>query len=303
MEGNQQLAQLLSGRIQDRIDRRRRRAVRGGRVGRPVAEPPVVLRPACRRRVGRGAGRGLQHPIGRSRARSGARRRELDRWASYVRGWSGSRCSRGRPATPGNFRHLHQLFEGKSVLIAYASKKTRHRRRLLRRRQAGSRPDREGLDPRRDGRGDRRAPPRRHPRRGRASALRRAAAARRSSSTSRRSARRCTRGASRSRRSDVAELRKQADTRAVAGPAAGAGVAGHHRRRAGRVVAVGARGAPRPRSCKQRLHRQRLARAEDAAVADPHVRRAAGDRASTRARRRRANTPASSPARPSGCRT
>ena len=33
MEGNEQLAQLLSGQVQDRIDQRRRRAVRGGRVG------------------------------------------------------------------------------------------------------------------------------------------------------------------------------------------------------------------------------------------------------------------------------
>ena len=39
-------------------------------------------------------------------------------------GWPGSRWSRGPKSSHGSFRHLHQLFEGKSVLIAYAAKKS-----------------------------------------------------------------------------------------------------------------------------------------------------------------------------------
>ena len=85
------------------------------------------------------------------------------------------------------------------MLIAYASKETSDRGQLLRRRQAGSGVDREGLDPRRDGRRDRASG-------GSSSSTRwrvRSTASRsrrRRSSTRRRSARRCTRGASRSRR-------------------------------------------------------------------------------------------------------
>src|SRR5206468_567487 len=52
------------------------------------------------------------------------RPRELDRWASYVRGLEWRSLQKWTPDLAGNFRHLHQLFEGKSVLIAYAAKRT-----------------------------------------------------------------------------------------------------------------------------------------------------------------------------------
>ena len=52
------------------------------------------------------------------------RRRELDRWQSYVRGLDWKSLQPWTPNHVGNFRHLHQLFDGKSVLIAYAAKKT-----------------------------------------------------------------------------------------------------------------------------------------------------------------------------------
>jgi two-component system, OmpR family, phosphate regulon sensor histidine kinase PhoR len=52
------------------------------------------------------------------------RRRELERWQSYVRGLDWKSLQPWTPDQTGNFRHLHQLFEGKSVLIAYAAKKT-----------------------------------------------------------------------------------------------------------------------------------------------------------------------------------
>ena len=84
--------------------------------------------------------------------------------------------------------------------------------------------------------------------------------------------------------SDVAELRKQADRERLLGVllvpvslviiAVGLG-----------VLWLSVRAERRGVAAAQRLHRQRVARAQDAAVADPHVRRAAGDRASTRARR------------------
>src|SRR6185436_1754343 len=52
------------------------------------------------------------------------RPRELDRWQSYVKGLDWRSLEQWTPDLPGNFRHLHQLFEGKSVLIAYAAKTT-----------------------------------------------------------------------------------------------------------------------------------------------------------------------------------
>ena len=55
---------------------------------------------------------------------AGRKRREMDRWQSYVRGLEWKSLQPWTPDQPGNFRHLHQLFEGKSVLIAYAAKKT-----------------------------------------------------------------------------------------------------------------------------------------------------------------------------------
>ena len=129
----------------------------------------------------------------------------------------------------------------------------------------------------------------RDPGRGRAPDLRRAAAARRSSSTRRRSARRCTRGASRSRPATSPSCARRPRRERLLGVllvpvslviiAVGLG-----------VLWLSVRAERRASQLQERLHRQRLARAEDAAVADPHVRRAAGDRASTRARRWRAST-------------
>ena len=141
MEGNQQLAQLLSGRVQDRIDR-----VDGELFeevewdDRAPDDPPssfdlpagvesvVVLDDGAA-----ASGRSCPRPI---RPR---RRRELDRWQSYVKGLEWKSLQPWTPSHTGNFRHLHQLFEGKSVLIAYAAKKTDTGARLLRRRQAGPR--------------------------------------------------------------------------------------------------------------------------------------------------------------------
>ena len=92
-----------------------------------------------------------QDPLAVPAAGSAARRkRELDRWQSYVRGPRVEVAAAVDGRSAGNFRHLHQLFEGRSVLIAYAAKKTALGRALLRRRQAGPGPHHQGVDPRRD---------------------------------------------------------------------------------------------------------------------------------------------------------
>ena len=145
------------------------------------------------------------------------RKRELDRWGSYVRGLEWKSLQPWTPSHAGNFRHLHQLFEGKSVLIAYVSKKTDTGRAyyvaakldlgLIAKDWIPDEMDEVTVGHRRVAILDEVARP----------IYGDAAAGRRSSSTSRRSARRCTRGACRSRRSDVAELRKQADTERLLG--------------------------------------------------------------------------------------
>ena len=90
----------------------------GGRAARLVDLPPGVesvalLDEALKIRVDRTrrptrAGGGGSSTAGRATCKG------LD-WKS-LQPWT--------PDQPGNFRHLHQLFEGKSVLIAYAAKKT-----------------------------------------------------------------------------------------------------------------------------------------------------------------------------------
>ena len=135
----------------------RRRAVRRDRVDRHLG------RSARPRRSARRAWRRWRCSTRRSRSvalpapDAARRRRELDRWQSYVRGLEWKSLQPWTADQPGNFRHLHQLFEGKSVLIAYAAKKTDDGPQLLRRGEAGPGAHRQGVDPRRDGGGDRQA--------------------------------------------------------------------------------------------------------------------------------------------------
>src|SRR5688572_10675766 len=124
METNQQLAQLLSGRVQDRIDRADAVLFEEVEWDDTAVDPPstfelpagvesvVVLDAALKIRALVPA------------PETPNRRRELDRWQSYVRGHEWKSLQPWTPTHMGNFRHLHQLFDGKSVLIAYASKKT-----------------------------------------------------------------------------------------------------------------------------------------------------------------------------------
>ena len=81
-----------------------------------------------------------------------------------------------------------------------------------------------------------------------------------------------------SRKRACARRRDHLEWQKVIQPAVRAAVHGDHRRRHGHRAAVGG-GRAAGLAPEERLHRQRVARAEDAAVADPHVRRDGGHRA------------------------
>jgi len=125
MEGNRQLAQTLAGSIQQRIDTADFdlfKAVDWDDDARAPHERDEPLPEAVESVVV--LDRLLQirsvypQPDGRHRSR------ELERWQNYVRGLDWNSLQPWTAAQPGNFRHLHQLFDGKSVLIAYASKQS-----------------------------------------------------------------------------------------------------------------------------------------------------------------------------------
>jgi len=135
MEGNRQLAQSLAGGIQQRIDTADFELFKEVAWDDGAPEPPTsvalpkvvesvaVLDKDLRIRsiipgpslAAGGAGAGAADPKKRAR--------ELERWQNHVRGLDWKSLQPWTSAQPGNFRHLHQLFEGRSVLIAYAAKK------------------------------------------------------------------------------------------------------------------------------------------------------------------------------------
>jgi two-component system, OmpR family, phosphate regulon sensor histidine kinase PhoR len=124
MDGNQQLANLLIEQLQDRIDKTDSELFEELEWTDAAASPPATVDlPAGVKSVAlldeNLRIRMLYPPPDPAR-----RKRELDRWQSYVKGLDWKSLKPWTPDQPGNFRHLHQLFEGKSVLIAYAAKKT-----------------------------------------------------------------------------------------------------------------------------------------------------------------------------------
>jgi two-component system phosphate regulon sensor histidine kinase PhoR len=131
MEGNEQVAQLIISQIQNRIDELDRDLFAMIEWRNTTEEPPsffelppgvesvAILDQALKIRS---IYPGLPVPAVPSDPRR--RPRELDRWQSYVKGLDWRSLQAWTPDLPGNFRHLHQLFEGKSVLIAYAAKTT-----------------------------------------------------------------------------------------------------------------------------------------------------------------------------------
>src|SRR5215470_11154311 len=128
MEGNQQLAQMVIGQVQDRIDQVDRELFEGVEWPDPAGDPPAsVDLPAGVESVAL-LDEGLKIRSLYPAPDPARRRREMDRWQSYVRGLEWRSLQPWTPDLPGNFRHLHQLFEGRSVLIAYAAKKNADKR-------------------------------------------------------------------------------------------------------------------------------------------------------------------------------
>src|SRR5215469_977755 len=124
MEGNQQLANLLVEQLQDRIDKADGELFDELEWNDAAADPPAhVDLPDGVESVAL-LDEGLKIRSLYPTPDAAHRRRELERWGSYVRGLEWKSLQPWTPEAPGNFRHLHQLFEGKSVLIAYAAKKT-----------------------------------------------------------------------------------------------------------------------------------------------------------------------------------
>jgi two-component system phosphate regulon sensor histidine kinase PhoR len=124
MEGNQQLAQLLTEQVQDRIDKVDGELFDGIEWDDPTGDPPVTIdRPEGIESVAL-LDAGLKIRALYPSPDPARKRRELERWGSYVRGLEWKSLKPWTPEQNGSFRHLHQLFEGKSVLIAYAAKQT-----------------------------------------------------------------------------------------------------------------------------------------------------------------------------------
>jgi two-component system phosphate regulon sensor histidine kinase PhoR len=124
MEGNQQLAQLLISQVQDRIDSVDydffQKVDWEDRLSRPT--PDVDSSPAVESFVILDESLKIrsQYPLPDARRR----KLEMDRWQNYVRGLEWKSLQPWTADQAGNFRHLHQLFDGRSVLIAYAAKET-----------------------------------------------------------------------------------------------------------------------------------------------------------------------------------
>src|SRR5499427_1256831 len=124
MENNQQLAEVVTDKVQDRIDHVDAELFEEVEWNDPLVDPPASFDMPS----------GVESVVVLDEALhirsivpapdAARRRRELDRWGSYVKGLDWKSLQPWTPSHPGSFRHLHQLFEGKSVLIAYAAKKT-----------------------------------------------------------------------------------------------------------------------------------------------------------------------------------
>ncbi|HEY7373859.1 MAG TPA: HAMP domain-containing sensor histidine kinase [Polyangia bacterium] len=124
MENNQQLAEGVTNRVEERIDRVDTDLFEEVEWNDGAVDPPAAfdLPPGVESVVVLDAALRIRSIV--PAPDPARRRRELERWGSYVRGLEWKSLKPWTPSHPGNFRHLHQLSEGKSVLIAYASKKT-----------------------------------------------------------------------------------------------------------------------------------------------------------------------------------
>jgi two-component system, OmpR family, phosphate regulon sensor histidine kinase PhoR len=126
MEGNQQLAQLLISQVQDRIDSVDfdffQKVEWEDRLSRPT--PDVDLSPAVESFVILDESLKIRSQYPPPPPDPRRRKPDMDRWQNYVRGLEWKSLQPWTADQAGNFRHLHQLFDGRSVLIAYAAKET-----------------------------------------------------------------------------------------------------------------------------------------------------------------------------------
>jgi two-component system phosphate regulon sensor histidine kinase PhoR len=131
MEGNRQLAQSLASSIQQRIDTvdfelfkqiewEGQAAPSASALPAPPPTPEPDLSPAVESVVVLDGDFHIRKIFPTPDPRR--RNRELERWQNTVRGLDWSSLQPWTATQAGNFRHLHQLFDGKSVLIAYAAK-------------------------------------------------------------------------------------------------------------------------------------------------------------------------------------
>src|SRR5262245_3751867 len=124
MEGNRDAAKNLTDKIQDRIDRVDTDLFEEIEWDDPAVDPPSTFELPAGIESAVVLDEGLRIRSIVPVPEQPKRRRELERWGSYVKGLEWKSLQPWSPGHAGNFRHLHQLFEGKSVLIAYVSKKT-----------------------------------------------------------------------------------------------------------------------------------------------------------------------------------
>jgi len=126
MDGNRQLAQALAGSIQQRIDTADFELFKQIEWEDGDRDPPsdVELPKGIESVAVLDKDLRIRSIVPASAADPKKRARDLERWQNYVRGLDWKSLQPWTPAQPGNFRHLHQLFDGRSVLIAYAAKES-----------------------------------------------------------------------------------------------------------------------------------------------------------------------------------
>jgi two-component system phosphate regulon sensor histidine kinase PhoR len=126
MDGNRQLAQALAGSIQQRIDTADFELFKQIEWEDGDHDPPsdVELPKGIESVAVLDKDLRIRSIVPASVADPKKRGRDLERWQNYVRGLDWKSLQPWTPAQPGNFRHLHQLFDGRSVLIAYAAKES-----------------------------------------------------------------------------------------------------------------------------------------------------------------------------------
>jgi signal transduction histidine kinase len=127
MEGNRQLAQALAGAIQQRIDTVDFELFKEVDWDDGSKDPPtddIALPRSVESVAVLDSNLRIRAILPASASDPKKHARELERWQNHVRGLDWKSLQPWTPAQPGNFRHLHQLFDGRSVLIAYAAKES-----------------------------------------------------------------------------------------------------------------------------------------------------------------------------------